>query len=84
MSKPTARQGFHADTRPLIAHIIHKLDYGGLENGVVNLINRMPHSEWRHCIICMTDYTAFSALGMDSGMIGQFAPVILQYLGGQG
>ena len=28
--------------------------------------------------------TAFSALGMDSGMVGQFAPVILQYLGGQG
>lgn len=27
---------------------------------------------------------AFSALGMDSGMIGQFAPVILQYLGQQG
>lgn len=47
------------DTRPLIAHIIHKLDYGGLENGVVNLINRMPHSEWRHCIICMTDFTEF-------------------------
>lgn len=47
------------DSRPLIAHIIHKLDYGGLENGVVNLINRMPHSEWRHCIICMTDFTDF-------------------------
>ena len=28
--------------------------------------------------------TTFSALGMDSGMIGQFAPVILQYLGSQG
>ena len=28
--------------------------------------------------------TAFSALGMDSGMVGQFAPVILQYLGSQG
>ncbi|WP_367373225.1 DUF2780 domain-containing protein [Pseudomonas lini] len=27
---------------------------------------------------------AFSALGMDSGMIGLFAPVILQYLGQQG
>ena len=27
---------------------------------------------------------AFSALGMDIGMIGQFAPVILQYLGQQG
>ena len=28
--------------------------------------------------------TAFSALGMDSGMVGQFAPVILKYLGGEG
>lgn len=28
--------------------------------------------------------TAFSALGMDSGMVSQFVPVILQYLGGQG
>jgi hypothetical protein len=27
---------------------------------------------------------AFSALGMESGMIGQFAPLILQYLGQQG
>lgn len=27
---------------------------------------------------------AFSALGMDSGMIGQFAPVLLQFLGQQG
>lgn len=45
--------------RPLIAHIIHKLDYGGLENGVVNLINRMPAEDWRHCIVCMTDFTDF-------------------------
>ena len=28
--------------------------------------------------------TAFSALGMDSGMVGQFAPILLQYLGQQG
>lgn len=48
-----------SDRRPLIAHIIHKLDYGGLENGVVNLINRMPQQDWRHCVICMTDYTDF-------------------------
>ncbi|ALI00922.1 hypothetical protein C1Y08_15075 [Pseudomonas sp. FW306-02-F02-AA] len=27
---------------------------------------------------------AFTALGMDSGMIGQFAPILLQYLGQQG
>lgn len=29
-------------------------------------------------------FALFSALDMDSGMIGQFAPVILQYLGQQG
>jgi hypothetical protein len=28
--------------------------------------------------------SAFSALGMDNGMVGQFAPVILKYLGDQG
>ena len=28
-----------SETAPLIAHIIHRLDYGGLENGLVNLIN---------------------------------------------
>lgn len=44
--------------RPLIAHIIHRLDVGGLENGVVNLINRT--SQYRHAVICMTDYTDFS------------------------
>jgi hypothetical protein len=27
---------------------------------------------------------AFGALGMDSGMVSQFVPVILQYLGQQG
>jgi len=28
--------------RPLVAHIIHRLDVGGLENGLINLINRTP------------------------------------------
>jgi sugar transferase (PEP-CTERM/EpsH1 system associated) len=45
---------------PLIAHIIHRLDFGGLENGLVNLINRIPASRYRHAIICMTDYSDFS------------------------
>ena len=45
---------------PLIAHIIHRLDVGGMENGLVNLINQMPPEAYRHAIICMTDYTAFS------------------------
>lgn len=45
--------------RPLIAHIIHRLDVGGLENGLVNLINNMPEGKYRHVIICMTEYTDF-------------------------
>ncbi len=44
----------------LIAHVIYRLDVGGLENGLVNIINRLPKGEFRHAIICLTDYTDFS------------------------
>jgi len=46
-------------TPPLIAHVIHRLQVGGLENGLVNLINNTPEGRYRHVIICMTDYTEF-------------------------
>jgi sugar transferase (PEP-CTERM/EpsH1 system associated) len=48
-----------ARTAPLIAHIIHRLDVGGMENGLVNLINHMPASRYRHAIVCMTDSSDF-------------------------
>ena len=44
---------------PLIAHVIHHLVVGGMENGVVNLINRMPPHRYRHCVICVEDYSEF-------------------------
>ena len=44
----------------LIAHVIHRLDFGGLENGLVNLINRIPQERYHHAIICMTDYSDFA------------------------
>src|SRR5262249_23984262 len=44
---------------PLIAHIIHRLAVGGLENGLVNLINNMPPERYRHAIVCLTNYTDF-------------------------
>ena len=50
-----------ADARPLIAHVIHRLDVGGMENGVVNLINRMPPDRYRHAIVSLTDSTDFAA-----------------------
>ncbi|WP_019023417.1 MULTISPECIES: TIGR03088 family PEP-CTERM/XrtA system glycosyltransferase [unclassified Thioalkalivibrio] len=49
-----------ADPRPCVAHVIHRLDVGGMENGLVNLLNHMPAERYRHAIICMTDYTRFS------------------------
>ncbi len=46
--------------RPLICHIIFRLDYGGLENGLVNLINRLPPGCYHHAIVCLTQATEFS------------------------
>lgn len=46
---------------PLIAHVIYRLDYGGLENGLVNLVNRMPRERYRHAIVCLAGYSAFRA-----------------------
>ncbi len=44
---------------PLIAHILYRFAIGGLENGVVNLINRIPQDRYRHVIISLTDSTDF-------------------------
>ncbi|MBT8447444.1 MAG: TIGR03088 family PEP-CTERM/XrtA system glycosyltransferase [Gammaproteobacteria bacterium] len=45
--------------QPLIAHVIYRLGYGGLENGLVNLINHMPEQECRHAIVCLTESESF-------------------------
>ena len=42
---------------PLVVHLIYRLAVGGLENGLVNLINRMPPERYRHAIVCIDDYT---------------------------
>ena len=47
------------DPRPLVAHILHRFDTGGLENGVVNLINHMPSSAYRHMVVALTEVTDF-------------------------
>jgi len=48
-----------SETRPLILHVIHQLAMGGLENGLVNLINNMPASHFRHAVVCVEDYSDF-------------------------
>jgi len=47
------------DTRPLVLHVIHQLAMGGMENNLVNLINRMPASGFRHAIACVEDFSDF-------------------------
>ncbi len=44
---------------PLVAHVVYRFAVGGLENGLVNLINHMPSHSYRHGIVCLTDYTDF-------------------------
>src|SRR5690606_37966646 len=39
---------------PLIMHVVYRFSVGGLENGVVNLVNRLPGSEFRHVIVALT------------------------------
>jgi sugar transferase (PEP-CTERM/EpsH1 system associated) len=46
-------------TPPLIAHVLHRFDTGGLENGVVNLINHLPADAYRHVVIALTEVTDF-------------------------
>lgn len=41
-------------------HVIYRLTIGGLENGVVNLINTMSRHRYRHAIVCLEDSTDFS------------------------
>ncbi|XSG86389.1 MAG: TIGR03088 family PEP-CTERM/XrtA system glycosyltransferase [Methylohalobius sp. ZOD2] len=44
---------------PLIVHVIHRLGVGGLENGLVNLINHLPEEKYRHAIVCLTESDVF-------------------------
>ncbi len=43
------------DSAPLIVHVVYRFGVGGLENGVVNLVNRMPAHRWRHAVVALTD-----------------------------
>lgn len=44
---------------PLIAHVVQHFGMGGLENGVVNLLNHMPADRYRHAVVCLDGYTDF-------------------------
>lgn len=47
------------DCRPLVLHVMHRFDTGGLENGVANLINHMSPNAYRHAVLALTEITNF-------------------------
>lgn len=47
------------DTRPLVLHLVYRFDVGGLENGIVNLLNHMPRSVYRHVVVALSAVTDF-------------------------
>lgn len=38
---------------PLVAHVLYRFDTGGLENGLVNLVNALPAERFRHAIVAL-------------------------------
>ena len=40
---------------PLVLHLVYRFDTGGLENGVVNLINHIPAAAYRHAVVALTE-----------------------------
>ena len=45
------------DRRRLIAHVVYSFKAGGLENVIVQLINRLPEDRYRHVVIALTEYS---------------------------
>ncbi|WIT11348.1 TIGR03088 family PEP-CTERM/XrtA system glycosyltransferase [Paucibacter sediminis] len=48
-----------ADARPLVLHVVFRFDTGGLENGVVKLIDQLPADRYRHAVLALTEVTSF-------------------------
>lgn len=40
----------------VIMHVLFRFSIGGLENGIVNLINGLDEGKYHHCIVCLSDY----------------------------
>jgi len=47
------------DLRPHVVHVMYRFDTGGLENGIVNLVNHMAPEAYRHTILALTEVTEF-------------------------
>ena len=58
--------------RPLVLHVLYRFDTGGLENGVVNLLNRMPADQFRHAVLAIDKVVPAFAARLQRKDIGLF------------
>ena len=58
-----------------IVHVVHSLELGGLENGLVNLVNTLDPERFQHSIVCLTRAGSFA------GRIGQDGVSIVELCG---
>lgn len=55
-------------SRKKIVHVVHSLQIGGLENGVVNLLNKMDGELFSHVVCCLTEAGTFAERIQASGV----------------
>lgn len=46
------------DARPHVVHVVYRFAIGGLENGLVTLLDRLPEAAWRHTVVALTSVDA--------------------------
>jgi sugar transferase (PEP-CTERM/EpsH1 system associated) len=46
---------------PTVAHVLYQLAAGGMENGVVNLVNGIPGERFHHIVVSLTGCTDFQS-----------------------
>lgn len=56
-------------TRLRVAHVVFRFAIGGMENGIVNLINGLPERDYWHDIVCLTDFAPDFASRVKSGNV---------------
>ena len=54
-----ARERDNRNEAQLVVHILFRLDYGGLENGIVNVVNSLTDGTFRHAVIALTEASEF-------------------------
>ena len=49
----------HGGSPPLVVHIVHSFEMGGLQNGLLNLLDRLPAQRYRHAVVSLTGLSGF-------------------------